>query len=200
MIWDVVSCTKLAISNETLTLKYVFDALVELQTISGEGSQDVRAQFLEKLLRQLSPAGAGFVVRIILGKLRTGFSDMTIIDAFSWMLAGNKSLSKEIEHAYNVCADLGLIAYTLKKDGQAGLEHIHITVGIPILPSLAERLATALEIVDKLGHCAAQPKLDGFRLQVHIVHSDKTKGPKVYFYSRNLINMTHMFPDLTQRS
>jgi DNA ligase-1 len=182
--------------GDSLTLKEVFDQLVELQTISGEGSQDVRAQFLEKLLRQLSPAGAGFVVRIILGKLRTGFSDMTIIDAFSWMLVGNKSLSKKIEHAYNICADLGLIAYTLKKESEDGLQNIHITVGIPILPSLAERLATAAEIIEKLGHCAAQPKLDGFRLQVHISTNGTTK--RIMFYSRNLINMTPMFPELTQ--
>ena len=70
------------------------------------------------------------------------------------------------------------------------MQEVHITVGIPILPSLAERLPTAYEIVEKLGHCAAQPKLDGFRVQVHI------KKKEVYFYSRNLINMTEMFPEL----
>ncbi len=148
-------------AKEDLSLGQVFDKLVELQTISGEGSQDTRAAFLEKLLVHLSPAGAGFVVRIILGKLRTGFSDMTIIDAFSWMLVGDKSLSKKIEHAYNICADLGLIASTLKKDGQAGLEHIHITLGIPILPSLAERLATAGEIVENRATAPHNPSLMG---------------------------------------
>jgi DNA ligase-1 len=179
-------------TQDPLSLEHVFQQLVELQTISGEGSQEERAQFLEKLLKNVTAAEGGFIVRIILGKLRTGFSDMTMIDAFSWMLAGNKSLRKEIEHAYNICADLGLIAFTLKKKGKDGLADIHITLGIPILPSLAERLPTAAEIVEKLGHCAAQPKLDGFRLQVHISTS------QVWFYSRNLINMTLMFPELTQ--
>ena len=101
--------------QEDLSLKEVFQQLIELQTISGEGSQEERAKFLKALLRILTPAEGGFVIRIILGKLRTGFSDMTMIDAFSWMLVGNKSLRKDIEHAYNVCADLGLIAATLKK-------------------------------------------------------------------------------------
>ncbi len=178
--------------QEDLSLKEVFQQLIELQTISGEGSQEERAKFLKALLRILTPAEGGFVIRIILGKLRTGFSDMTMIDAFSWMLVGNKSLRKDIEHAYNVCADLGLIAATLKKNGAQGLSDIHITVGIPILPSLAERLPTAAEIIEKLGHCAAQPKLDGFRLQIHV------KNNQVWFYSRNLINMTSMFPELTQ--
>ncbi len=181
--------------EEQLSLRYVFEQLVKLQTISGQGSQEERAQFLHHLLRRLTPAGAGFVVRIILGKLRTGFSEMTIIDAFSWMLAGDKSLRKEIEGAYNICADLGLIGYTLKKEGQQGLENIHITVGIPILPSLAERLPTSQAIVEKLGHCVAQPKLDGFRLQVHM--KKENNQTFVHFYSRNLVDMTHMFPDLS---
>lgn len=174
-----------------LSLKELFDHLVALETISGEGAQDTRAEFIKELLRQLSPAGAGFVVRIILGRLRTGFSDMTLIDAFSWMLSGNKSLSKKIEHHYNICADLGRIAYILKKNGQEGLEDIQITVGIPIVPALAERLATAHEIIHKLGACVAQPKLDGFRLQVHIDTARQVK-----FFSRNLVDMSPMFPDL----
>lgn len=175
----------------TATLLSVHDKLVELQTITGQGSQEDRAAFLLKVLHELSPAQAGFVIRIILGKLRTGFSDMTLIDAFSWMLAGNKSLRADIEHAYNICADIGHIAYVVKKDGVNGLQQVHITPGIPILPSLAERLATPQEIVEKLGNCVAQPKLDGFRLQLHITHDT------VHFYSRNLQDMSPMFPELT---
>ncbi len=185
--WDI---------DEQLTLEDVFEQLVSLETISGEGSQDERIKFLLLLLKKLEPSAAGFVVRIILGKLRTGFSDMTMIDAFSWMIAGNKSMRKQIEHSYSICADLGHIAYILKKEGIEGLKNIEITVGIPLLPSLAERLATADEIIEKLGRCVAQPKLDGFRLQVHI--TKKNGDTQVYFYSRNLVNMTNMFPELTQ--
>ncbi len=173
------------------TLKQVYEQLVALQEIGGEGAQQERALFLRTLLEQLTPAEGGFAIRIILGKLRTGFSDMTMIDALSWMLVGDKSLRKDIEHAYNICADLGMIAHTLKEKGAAGLHDISISVGIPLLPSLAERLPTAAAIVEKLGHCVAQPKLDGFRLQVHI------KAGVVHFYSRNLMNMTQMFPELT---
>jgi len=54
-------------------------------------------------------------------------------------------------------------------------------------------LPDAKAIIKKVGKCVAQPKLDGFRLQVH-VHKGKHK--EVFFFSRNLQDMSHMFPDL----
>ncbi len=99
-----------------------------------------------------------------------------------------------IEDAYNMCADIGCIAYVIKKDGIEGLKHVTITVGIPVRPAAAERLSSAQAIIDKLGTCAVQPKLDGFRVQVHI---DNTHDQQhIHFFSRNLLEMSGMFPDL----
>jgi ATP-dependent DNA ligase len=68
-----------------------------------------------------------------------------------------------VEDKYNVHSDLGSLAEKLKKHGLAGLKRIDIQPGIPIRPSLAERLPTAKEIVEKLGKCAVESKYDGFR-------------------------------------
>jgi DNA ligase-1 len=44
--------------------------------------------------------------------------------------------------------------------------------------------------------CYAEPKLDGFRVQIHL---DKTgHEPKIHFFSRNLQDMTAMFPDIAK--
>lgn len=183
-------------TQKELTVHQVYTALHELEQVSGTGSQEERAKLLGSLLKALDPVSAKFVVRIVLGKLRLGFSDMTIIDALSWMEAGNKSLRPVIEDAYNMCADIGFIARTLKEQGINALEHMHIKVGVPILPAAAERLPTAKAIIEKIGDCVAQPKLDGFRLQIHL---DKTgPEPKIRFFSRNLQDMSSMFPDITQ--
>lgn len=180
--------------GEGLSVIDVYHALLRIEKISGTGSQEEKEQALIDLLQQLDPLSAKFVVRIIVGKLRLGFSDMTIVDALSWMEAGDKSLRAVIEDAYNVCADIGFIAQVLKRDGIAAIEHMHVQIGIPIRPAAAERLPTARAIIEKIGHCIAQPKLDGFRLQIHL---DKTKKkPEVHFFSRNLIDMSYMFPDL----
>ena len=183
-------------TQKELTVHQVYAALHEIEQVSGTGSQEERAKLLGSLLKALDPVSAKFVVRIVLGKLRLGFFDMTIIDALSWMEAGNKSLRLVIEDAYNMCADIGFIARTLKEQGIEALEHMHIKVGVPILPAAAERLPTARAIIEKIGDCVAQPKLDGFRLQIHL---DKTgPEPKIRFFSRNLQDMSFMFPDITQ--
>jgi len=71
---------------------------------------------------------------------------------------------------------------------------MHVHVGIPIRPAAAERLPNAQAITEKIGACIAEPKVDGFRLQIHI---DNTKAPhQMAFFSRNLQDMSHMFPDL----
>ena len=194
-------------TKKELTVQDVFNKLQEIEKTTGTGSQEKKADLVYDLLHDLHKLSAKFVVRILLGKLRLGFSDMTIVDALSWMLVDDKSLRKVIENAYNVCADIGKIAYIAKKDGLSaialatadakGLEAMTINIGIPIRPAAAERMPTAKDIIEKLGATAvAQPKLDGFRLQIHV---DKTgKTPKTEFFSRNLIDMSYMFPDLVK--
>ena len=184
-------------ASEDLTVKQVYDRLHEIEKVSGVGSTEEKINQLEKLLSDLTPEGAKFVVRIVLGKLRLGFSDMTLVDAFSWMEVGNKSLRSIIEDAYNVCADIGLIAQTIKEEkGINALKKMKVQIGIPIRLAAAERLPTAKDIFDKIGKCVAQHKLDGFRLQIHL---DKTgEKPKLKFYSRNLQDMSFMFPDLAK--
>lgn len=183
-------------SSKSLTVLQVYEQLCLIEKISGTGSQEEKASQILALLKQVDPLSAKFIIRIMLGTLRLGFSDMTIIDALSWMETGDKSLRTRIENAYNVCVDIGLIASELKRRGITALDKMHINIGIPIRPAAAERMPTAKDIIKKLGTCVAQPKLDGFRLQIHV---DKTqKKPKIEFFSRNLIDMSHMFPDLVE--
>lgn len=187
-----------------LSVTQVYDALCTLEEMGGTGSQEEKTAFLVKLFQQLDPLSAKFIARIIIGKLRLGFSDMTIIDALSWMETGGKSLRPALENAYNICANIGLIAKALKNGGVDAIKHMNIKLGTPIIPAAAERLPTAKAIVEKLGECIAEPKLDGFRLQIHLdlssealAKEDKTKGhPEVHFFSRNLQDMSAMFPDL----
>jgi len=182
--------------TQELSVTQVYDALCFLEKTSGTGSQEEKINLLGKLFAELDPLSAKYVARMVIGKLRLGFSDMTIIDALSWMEVGDKSLRSKLEDAYNICADIGLIARTLKEDGITAIEHMHIKLGTPILPAAAERMPTAKALFEKLGLCFAEPKLDGFRLQIHL---DKTKDiPEVHFFSRNLQDMSAMFPDLSQ--
>ncbi|MCR4335400.1 MAG: ATP-dependent DNA ligase [archaeon] len=95
-----------------------------------------------------------------------------------------------IETRFNIHSDLGAIAEKLKEKGLKGLNDLQITPGTPIRPTLAERLPTAKEIIEKIGKCVVEAKYDGFRLQVH------KKGNEVTIFSRQSENMTDMFPDI----
>ncbi|MFH1224297.1 MAG: ATP-dependent DNA ligase [Candidatus Diapherotrites archaeon] len=103
-----------------------------------------------------------------------------------------QKLRGHIEEKYNIHSDLGHIGELLKKGGIAGLERVEITPGVPIRPTLAERLPSAEEIVKKLGKCAVEAKYDGFRLQCH------KQGNEIAIFSRNSENMTHMFPEIVK--
>ena len=97
-----------------------------------------------------------------------------------------------IENKYNVHSDLGDLAKTLTKVGLKGLDKLGIQAGIPIRPTLAERLPTAKEIIEKLGRCAVEAKYDGFRLAIHKNNS------KVTIFSRRQENVTEMFPEIVE--
>lgn len=183
-------------SSHDISVKQIYHALCAIESIEGAGSVEQKSEAICTLLEKISAIEAKYVIRIILGTLRLGFSDMTLIDALSWMLVRDKSLHKQIEHAYNVCVDLGYIASILKEHGMEGLDTISIKVGIPIRPAAAERLPSAQEIFEKIGSCVAQPKLDGFRLQIHMQR--EPEGIRIAFYSRHLTDMSHMFPDLAE--
>lgn len=179
-------------ANNKLNIASVYEILYKIATSSGTGSQDVKINLLGDLLRNADPLSAKYIVRITLAKLRLGFSDMTVLDSLSWMIKGTKELRPLIEKAYNVRPDLGFISQTLKEKGINGLEHVVPKVGTPILMARAERMTTAKDIIDKIGKCSVEPKYDGFRLAVHY------NGKNVFLYSRNMENVTAMYPDIVE--
>lgn len=176
----------------TTSIADVYEQLREVAQSQGEGSQDKKIELLADLIHSLDPLSANYVVRMTLGKLRLGFSDMTILEGLSWMLEGSKALKDRIELAYNVRPDLGFIARTVKEKGIAGLSHVIPKPGTPILMARANRLTSSEDIMLKIGECAVEYKYDGLRLQVH------WNGKTIRMFSRNLEDVTPMFPDIAE--
>ncbi|MFH1285714.1 MAG: ATP-dependent DNA ligase [Candidatus Micrarchaeota archaeon] len=178
-----------ALFSESLTVEKVFNSFLKLARTGGEGSQEAKIRALSELLNSCSPKEARYLVRFPIGKLRLGVGDPTIIDALSVYSRGDKSMREELERAYNLCSDLGLIARTFFED-ESKLKSFKASPFHPIRPALAERLPSAEEIIAKLGKCSVEHKYDGLRLQVH------KKGEKIEIYSRKLEKLTHMFPEI----
>ncbi len=182
--------------KKDLNILEVYESLYKLATASGEGSQEQKINTLSNLIRQLDHLSCRYLVRIPQGIMRLGFSDMTVLDGFSWMINGDKSLRPEIEKAYHVRPDLGFIGRILKEKGIKGLSKVEPKVFTPIIMMRAERLSSGKEIVDQIGKCAIEPKYDGFRLQIHLKNVNNNK--EVRLYSRSLEEVSQMYPDIIE--
>lgn len=177
--------------DKKLSVATVFERLSTITVVAGVGSQEKKILLIAQLLRDSDKLSARYIVRIPLDKLRLGFSDMTILDALSWMLTKDKSLRIRLEGAYNVRPDIGYISRTVKEKGMKGLGSVSARIGVPVLAALCQRLPDADEMISKMGKVAVEPKYDGVRVQIHF-----TKGGEVKTFSRNLENTTAMFPEL----
>ena len=172
------------------SIKEVFEVLKEIAKTSGNGTVEKRQVFLTDLLKKMDSLSAKYLVRIPLGNLRLGIGDPTILDGLAKALLGDKSRRSLLEGAYNRTSDLGLIAKVLKTKGIQAVENLDIQIGKPIRAELCERLPSPQKVIEKLERVDVQYKYDGFRVQIH------KNGDNVYMFSRNLENMTHMFPEL----
>lgn len=182
----------ISFEEKALTITEVYTELKRLASASGEGSNDLKVGILAGLIRQLDPLSCRYLVRIPQGMLRLGFSDMTLLDVFSWMVVGTKEYRAELQSAYQMRPDLGAIGKLMREKGIEGVRNVVPALFTPIIMMRAERLSSGEEIIDQIGECAVEPKYDGFRLQIH---SNATTG-EVRLYSRNLEDVTHMYPDI----
>lgn len=172
----------------------VHSILMTVAKEGGEGSQERRIDILTNLLGSLDPLSAKFVARIPVGRLRLGFSDKTVLDALSWMEAGDKSLKPQLEKAYQVLPDVGLLAREVKAKGvNKACKEVTPIAGIPVLPMLSQRIKSPAEMIAKMGEVDVEPKLDGLRILIHFV-----RGKFVKAFTRNLNETSHMFPELGQ--
>ncbi len=208
--------TALELSNKekksTLTVSQVYGRLYEIASIEGSGSQEAKTKKAAFLLKELDSVSAKYVVRIILGTLRLGFTELTFIDALAQFL-GDKKLDDQIEGAYNIHPDIGLIAKRLKQKGIKGIAEITIEPGVPVLSQRAQRLGSAKEAIEKMHLVWAEYKFDGTRVQLHINRDKQIKSNKddqsslfgtedskylTKTYTRNLEETTHQYPDLIE--
>lgn len=178
-----------------LSVSYVVSSLREIARATGDGTVQKRVALLSELLAHMDAVSVKHFVRIPLGNLRLGIGDPTVLDALSVAKVGNKSLRKVLETAYNKTSDLGLIARVFWREGEMGLEKLTVHPGNPIRPELCERLPTVEKVIEKLRIVAVEPKLDGFRTQIHL---DRTAEQQVRIFSRNLEDMSHMFPEIVE--
>ena len=211
---DVVKALGKEIKTERQSINDIHQTLCDMALDEGAGSQDRKILALSDLLKTLSPLSAKYTVRIVLGTTRLGFTEATIIDALSKILAGDKSVSRKIEEVYNTHPNVAFIARVLKEKGLKGLDSITLETGVPVLSQKAQRLSDPEEILEKMeGTAWVEYKLDGTRVQLHLdrkkislnkmldqnrLFDFNTGSVLVKTFTRNLEENTYQFPDVVE--
>ena len=184
---------QMTLFSEPLSFQNVIEGLTAIENASGKDSQDKKMKLLARMLHDSSPLEARYLCRIVTGRMRVGAGTMTAMDALASAFA-SKEDRPDIERAFNITCDMGLVAETLASGGLDAVKGIEVSVGNPVKVMLAERLRSLPEIMERLGgKCAFEYKYDGIRVQAHI-----KKGPEgfVKLFSRRLEDLTSNFPDI----
>ena len=185
--------TQTTFTAEKITLERVYETLIKIANVEGKGSQDLKMKYISSLLNDATPIEAKFVLNILLGTLRLGIAENTVMDALSIGFTGKKENREQVEDAYNVSSDLGKVAEVIAHEGLDGIKKFQISLFNPIRPMLADRIKSEEDAIKKMpAEFAAEYKLDGERVQIH------KQVDKIILFSRSLENITKYYPDIVE--
>lgn len=179
--------------SEPMTVERVYNTFDRVARTTGPGSQEIKLRFISSLLNDATPEQSRYIVKFVMGQLRLGIADYTVLDSLALAFTGDKGNRQILESAYNVSSDLGAIAKLMATKGLRSVRSLKVRLFRPIRPMLAERVTTAEEALDRMeGKAGVEYKLDGERVQVH-------KGKNgVELFSRRLEKITGHYPDVVK--
>ncbi len=171
--------------REHLSAEYVYDVLNKISQFSGTRSQEKKLKYLSNLFSSATGEEARYLVRIILGTMRTGIGEGTVRDAIAQSFGCDPP---RVERAFMLTNDMGLVAKTAK-EGPQNLEKLSITFFKPIKFMLAQ-VGNLEEAKERMPVLSCEIKYDGSRAQIH------KKGGDMKIFSRRLEDITDALPDL----
>ena len=176
------------LAEHSMTISDVYQTLEKIAETSGPKSRERKMSLLQTLLTQASPLEAEFLTRMMLGEMRIGVVEGVLLDS----IAESSGVSKElVRRAHMLHGDIGDVASLAMAGGAAILEHIGLSLFIPIKPMLAEMADDAQQVLaEHKEGTAFEYKFDGARIQIH------RKGDKVRIFSRRLTDVTDSIPEI----
>ena len=179
---------------ENITVERVYDTLFKIAKLGGTRSQDMKMKYISSLLNDANPTEATYILKILLGTLRLGVAENTVMDALAIAFSKNKDNRKILEHAYNVSSDLGKVAEVIANKDIEGIKKFEMILFNPVRPMLADRVKSEKDAIEKMSEeFAAEYKLDGERVQIHI------SGEKTRLFSRSLEDISSYYPDIIDK-
>lgn len=170
-----------------LAVRRTFEIIAET---TGTGSRERKERLLGILLGSATPLEAKYIVKVLIGEMRTGFHEglmeLAVAQAFNIPL-------DVVQTASMLRGDIGEVANIAKVKGEKGLLKLGLTVFRPIKPMLAQMATTVSGVIKEYGgQIALEHKLDGARIQIH------KSGHTVKIFSRRLTDVTESLPEIVE--
>jgi DNA ligase-1 len=172
----------------------VDEVLKGLLKISHQSRPLDKIREIQQLLYWCQPSDAKYLISLLVGQMPpgTGVGEGLVLDALAGAFQVDRKLAQQ---KFALCGNLGQVASACRIAGQDGLQCIQIQPFHPVLPMLAYsgnyNLAQAAACIPE-GHCSAEFKYDGIRIQGHKV------GNTVKLFTRNLNEVTQQYPEIVQ--
>jgi DNA ligase-1 len=177
-----------ALFEKDLTLLEVRCGLEAMAETTGSGSRARKERLVTALLSRCSSVEAKYLVKVLMGEMRTGFHEGLMEQAVSEAF---RTPLKVVQEAAMVVGDIGEVAAIAKTEGAAGLARMGFKLFRPVnlmLAQMADDVAGALD--EHGGATAFEFKYDGARVQIHM------SGDRVRIFSRRLADVTESLPEV----
>ncbi|GAB2596315.1 putative DNA ligase [Paractinoplanes abujensis] len=177
-------------AEPTLTVAAVDALIAEISVVAGAGSQARRRELVAALFGAATADEQRLLVGLFSGELRQGAQAGLLADAIA--KAAEVPLTA-VRRALLLSGDLKQVAVAALTAGAAALAEIHLRVGTPLTPMLAQSASDVGAALLATGMPATvDVKLDGIRIQVH------RSGDDVAVFTRSLDDITARMPEVVE--
>ena len=175
-------------AEPALTVGGVDATIAEIAVVAGAGSQARRRELLGALFGAATAEEQRLLVGLFSGELRQGAQAGLLAEAIA--KAAEVPLAA-VRRALLLSGDLQRVAVAALTGGAAALVEIHLRVGTPLTPMLAQSAPDVGAALLATGAPATvDVKLDGIRIQVH------RSGDEVAVFTRSLDDITARMPEV----
>jgi DNA ligase-1 len=176
--------------EKPLTLLEVRRSFEGVAEAKGYGAKERKERLLETLLGRATPGEAKYLIKIIIGEMRTGFQEglmeLAIAKAF-------EVEQEAVRRASMFAGDVAEVARVARLHGREGVLAIKPRIFMPIQPMLAQNVNNVEEALEiHRGKTAFEYKIDGARIQIH------KSGDGVRVFSRRLSDVTESLPEVVE--
>ncbi len=174
-------------AEPTLTLTEVDAAFSAIGAVAGKGSVATRKQLVDELMGRATAPEQSFLLRLLSGELHQGALEGVMAEAIA---RAAEVPSTAVRRALMLSGSMRTVAETALAQGADGLREFGLEVGRPIGPMLASSAPTIEDALAKITPAAVEWKMDGIRVQVHLL------GGQVTLFTRTLDDITGRLPDV----